>query len=122
MKRCKAFILMDLLLGIALLLIIAGTFTRISIIYRHRCSQLAAIRRHVRMEAYIAYAQMRHQPRTVATSSGWRLTAVPIVPAKQAALPAGCHWMAVRPAHGGKLPMLYFLREKGHVPTAESKK
>jgi uncharacterized protein YbdZ (MbtH family) len=119
MKHYKAFILMDLLLGIALLLIIAGSFTRISIMYRQRCRQLAAIRRHARMEAYMAYTLMRQHPHAAAMPSGWRLAAVPTSPAKQAALPAGFHWMAVRPAHDGKLPMLYFLREEKHATSAE---
>lgn len=122
MRQPRAFILMDLLLGVTLLLIIAGTFTRMAIIYRHRCGQLSAIRRHVRMEAYMAYAQMRHHPRAVAITSDWRLTAAPMISAKQATLPAGCRWMAVQPAHGGKLPVLYFIREKGPVTTAEPAK
>ena len=115
MKQPKAYILMDLLLGVALLLIIAGAFTRISIIYRHRCRQLAAIRRQVRMEAYTADMALDHHAGATTGLSGLRLTVVPVPSTRRAAPPSGVCWMAVRAAKGSRLPMLYFLRERRHV-------
>ncbi len=113
MIQRKAFILMDLLLGLVLLMILASAFTRISLLYKDRCRQLSAIRRRVRLEALGAYARLSHPRSVKPASSAWRPSLATVQLAKISVLPAGFHWMAMNAVHGGKSPTLFYLSDHG---------
>lgn len=106
------FMLMDMLLGIALLVILGTVFARLSFEFEHDSHLLMMTRHRIRAEDVAAFEVMGNPAHDAASKGPWRVTAVPAVRRGGAILPAGCHWVAVGSAREKNLEPLFALQVK----------
>ena len=121
MTNQRGFVLMDLLLGIALLVMIAAAFTRLSFEFKHQSHALSTIRRRVRNEDLAALEMMIRHHHGKASASRWRITPSRADRSGNAILPRGCQWVAVNGIHRHATPPLYVLKISGSAKRSEAR-
>ncbi|MGC8559403.1 MAG: hypothetical protein ACP5O1_01855 [Phycisphaerae bacterium] len=122
MTHQRGFMLLDLLLGIALLVMIAAAFTRLSFEFTHQSHTLSAIRRRVRSEDIAAFEMIILSHHATASASQWRITPSQADRSGGAILPRGCHWVAVSGTPEHAAPPLYALKITGTAKRSEARR
>ncbi len=121
MTNQRGFVLLDLLLGIALLVMIAAAFTRLSFEFKHQSHALSAIRRRVRSESLAAFEMIIRHHHGEAYASRWQITPSRADRSGDAILPSGCQWVAVNGIHRHATPPLYVLKISGSAKRSEAR-